>query len=151
MKSKDLRDVVISHFSNGKKPAEIEKMMNKKVHISTICRWINVFRENGGKVPGYSSGRPKTARTKRLITQVKNRLNSRNSRKSVRTMANDFGSNRETVRRVLKDLGKRPYRKIKVQRLNIGQDVKRKRCCTFGRIFLLVELEKLCLPTKKFS
>ena len=48
-------------------------------------------------------------------------------------IGNDFGANRETVRRVLVDQGKKPYRKIKVQKLTIGHCAKTKQCCTWIR------------------
>lgn len=133
MKSKDLRELAISHFKKGKKPAEIEKILDKKAHLSTICRWIDSFKDYGQIVSKVSTGRPRTARTKRLINQVKRRLKSKNPRKTTRTMGNDFGSNKDTVRRILADLGKKPYRKIKVQKLAFGHDAKRKQCCTWIR------------------
>jgi hypothetical protein len=49
-------------------------------------------------------------------------------------MAKDFGSKRETIRRVLiQDLGKKCYRKIKVQKLKEDQKPLRKSCCIWIR------------------
>ena len=63
MKRIDIREIAISHYKKGKKPAEIEQILNKKVHLSTICCWISSFQDSGRVVPKYSPGRPKTART----------------------------------------------------------------------------------------
>jgi hypothetical protein len=48
-------------------------------------------------------------------------------------MANVFKTNRETVRRILKDLGKKAYRKVSVQKLKTLHIAKSKRCCTWMR------------------
>ena len=61
MKSIDIRDLAISHYKKGKNPVEIEQILNKKVHLPTICRWIASFQDSGRVDPKYSPGRPRTA------------------------------------------------------------------------------------------
>ena len=134
VKSKDLREVAISHFKNAKKAAEIAKLLADKVHRSTIHRWLDRFESSGSVGVKKKSGRSKTDRTKRLINSVRKRLESSIDRKSLRTMGKDFSSTRDTIRRVLtKDLGKKCYRKINVQKLIEDQQQIRKTCCTWIR------------------
>ena len=134
MKSIELRKVAISHLKNGKKPAEIWKMLAKKVHLSTIFRWTSRFQKIGNVLPLKSNGRPRSARTKKLVNLVKNRLKLNNTRKSLRTIAKDFNSSQQTIRRVLRyDLAKKCYKKTKVQKLKPDHKSKRKSCCTWMR------------------
>ena len=46
-KSTDLRDIVISHYKNGKKASEIVDFLANKVHRATIYRWIDYSIWNG--------------------------------------------------------------------------------------------------------
>ncbi|CAF3503406.1 unnamed protein product [Rotaria socialis] len=134
VKSKDVRDVAMSHFKNGKKAPEIAKLLANKGHRSTIDRWIRRYKQSGSIGVNLKSGRPKTARTKRLINLVKKRLDSKVSRKSLRTMAKDFNTSLWTIKRVLnEDLNKKCYRKINVQKLKEDQKLTRKECCQWIR------------------
>lgn len=74
VKSKDLREVAISHFQKGKKASEIATLLGNKVHHITIHRWLSQFKESGEIEVKKKFGRPKTGRTKRLINLVKNGL-----------------------------------------------------------------------------
>jgi hypothetical protein len=90
MKPKVLKDIVISHFSSGKKAPTIAKMLANKVHRDTVHRWIK-DHENPQRVANRKPpGRQRTVRTKRLINCVKKRLSSTSKRKSTRKMAKDF-------------------------------------------------------------
>ena len=134
VKSKDLREVAISHFKNGKKAPEIAKLLADKLHRTTVHRWLDRFESSGSVGVKKKSGRPKTDRTKRLINLVRKRLESSIDRKSLRTMEKDFNSTRDTIRRVLtKNLGKKCYLKINVQKLKEDQQQIRKTCCTWIR------------------
>ena len=131
VKSKDLLEVAISHFKNGKKAPEIAKLLTDKVHRTTIHRWLDRFESSGSVGVKKKSGRPKNGRTKRLINLVKKRLESSIDRKSLRTMGKDFNSTRDTIRRVLtKDLGKKHYLRMNVQKLKEDEQQIRKTCCT---------------------
>jgi transposase len=112
VKGNDVRDLVISHSESGKKAPEIAKMLVGKVHRSTVDRWIQRYKQSGSIGVQKKSGRPRTARTKRLINLVNKRLNSKIPRKSLRTMAKDFNTSLWTVRRVLnEDLHKKILQK----------------------------------------
>lgn len=134
VKSHDLRDIAISHYKNGKKASEISKLLANKVHRSTIDRWLHRYKQSGSIYVKRKPGRPKTGRTKQCISYVKKRLDSNTPRKSLRTMAKDFGSNRQTIKRILSlDLHKKCYRKISVQGLKEDQKAARKSCCQWIR------------------
>jgi transposase len=134
VKSDDLRNVAISHYESGKKAPEIAKLLANKVDRTTIHRWLCRYKQSGLISVKSKSGRPRTGRTKRLINLVKKRLDSNVRRKSIRTMAKDFKSKYETIRRVLiEDLGKKCYRKINVQKLKQDQKPIRKTCCIWIR------------------
>jgi hypothetical protein len=134
VKSRDLRDVAVSHYKNGKKAPEIAKLLANKVHRSTIDRWLTRYRQSGSFEAKPKSGRPKAGRTKRLINLVQKRLDSDNRRKTLRTMAKDFNSSVQTIKRVLNlDLHKKCYRKISVQNLKDEQKPIRKTCCQWLR------------------
>jgi hypothetical protein len=134
VKSLDLRDVAVSHYKNGKKAPEIARLLANMVHRSTIDRWVRRYQESGSFEVKPKSGRPKTGRTKKIINLVKKRLDSNNPRKSLRTMANDFNSSVQTIKRILNiDLHKKCYRKISVQQLKEEQKPIRKTCCQWLR------------------
>jgi len=134
MKSKDLRELAISHYENGKKAPEIAKLLANKAHRSTIFRWIDRYQQSGSLNAIRQTGRPRSKRTKRLVNSVKNRLKSKSLRKSSRTMAKDFNVSNSTIIRVLKeDLSKYPYKKIRVPKLTSAHKAKRKSNCTWMR------------------
>ncbi len=103
VKSEDLRDIVITHYKNGKTATEIAILLANKVHRTTILRWTRQYDQTGSFCARKSTGRKRSGRTKRLINLVKRRLASSDSRKILRTMAKDFHSSRSTVERVLKE------------------------------------------------
>ena len=134
MKSKDLRELAISHYENGKKAPEIAKLLANKAHRSTIFRWIDRYQQSGSLNAIRQTGRPRSKRTKRLVNSVKNRLKSKSLRKSSRTMAKDFNVSNSTIILVLKeDLSKYPYKKIRVPKLTSAHKAKRKSNCTWMR------------------
>ena len=134
VKSHDLRDITISHYKNGKKAPQISKLLANKVHRNTIDRWLHRYKQSGSIYAKRKPGRPKTGRTKQCISYVKKRLDSNIPRKSLRTMAKDFGSNRRTIKLILNlDLNKKYYRKISVQGLKEDQKAARKRWCQWIR------------------
>jgi hypothetical protein len=117
-KPKVLKDIVISHFLEGKKAPEISELLSNKVHRSTVNRWILDYSNPKRVAQKRPVGRPRSVRTKKLIYKVKNRLNSTVMRKSSRNMAKDFGTCQDTILKVLHDdLGVKPYRKIRVPKL----------------------------------
>lgn len=134
VKSRDVREIALSHYESGKKAPEIATLLANKVHRTTVHRWIHQYQQSGSIDVKQKSGRPKTGRTKRLINLVKKRLGSDIPRKSLRTMAKDFKSNSRTIKRILNiDLNKKCYRKINVQKLKEDQKPIRKICCQWIR------------------
>ena len=88
-KSKDLHDVVIVHYYNGKNAPEISTMLANEVHHITVHRRSN----QRGSVNGRkSSGRRRIGQTKRLINLIKRRVRSQSTRKRLKNMAKDFVS-----------------------------------------------------------
>ena len=146
VKSHDLRDIAISHYKNGEKAPEITKLLANKVHRSTIDRWLH---QSASIYVKRKPGRAKTARTKQCISYVKKRLDSNTPRKSLRTMAKDFGSNRQTIKRILNlDLHKKCYRKISLKE---DQKAARKSCCQWIRKNIdRSKIERLMFTDEKY-
>ena len=89
-KSKDLRDVVIAHYQNGKNAPEISTMLANKVHRVTVHRWIRRFNQSGSVNARKLSGRRRTGTATRGIKLIERRVRSQSTRKDWRTMAKDF-------------------------------------------------------------
>ena len=147
MKSNDLQELAISHFNARKEPSEIIKILKEKVHLSAICRWTKVLKENSQISPKFTPGWPRTARTKKLIKSVTNRLESKNPRKSLRAIANDIIPPSTTIRSTLSDLRKNPYRKIEVQKLTEKHEIKRKKC----RLWMRKKINLSCIKNLMFT
>ena len=60
VKSHDLRDIAISHYTNGKKAPEISKLLANKVHQGTIDRWLHRYKQSGSIYVKRKPGRRKT-------------------------------------------------------------------------------------------
>ena len=151
VKSHDLRDIAISHYKNGGKDPEISKLLANKAHRSTIDRWLHRYKQSGSIYVKRKPGRPKTGLTKQCISYVKKRLDSNTPRKSLRMIAKDFGSNRQTIKRILNlDLNKTCYRKISVQGLKEDQKAARKSWCQWIRKNIhRSKVERLMLTDEK--
>ena len=76
VKSHDIRDIVISHYQNGKKAPEIATLLANKVHRSTIDRWLQRYKETGSICVKPKLGRPRTSHTNNRIYFVKKTLDS---------------------------------------------------------------------------
>jgi transposase len=61
----DIRDIVISHYKDGKKAPEIANLLANKVHRSTIDRWLHRYKQSGSIYVKRNPGRPRTGRTKK--------------------------------------------------------------------------------------
>ena len=134
VKSEDLRGIAITHYKNVKTATKIALFLAHKVHRTTVLRWIRRYDRTSSFSAGKSTGRRRSGRTKRLINLVRRRLESKNNRKSFRTMSTDFQSTRSTIERVLKaDLKKKCYRRKRVQKLQDRHQSHRKRNCSWIR------------------
>ena len=97
-------------------------------------RWTQKYNRTGSFSAEKSTGRRRSGRAKRLINLVEKRLASKSSRKSLRTMAKDFQSNRSAIERILKeDFEKKCHRRKSVQTLKDHQQLLRKQCCFWIR------------------
>ena len=134
VKSHYLRDIAASHYKNGIKSPEIPKLLTNKVHRSMIDRWLRRYKQLGSIHVQRKPGSSNTGSTKESISFVIKRLDSNIPRKSLRTMAKDFGSNRQTIKRILNlDLLKKCYEKISVHDLKEDQKPAKKICCQWIR------------------
>lgn len=122
----DRRNLVKKYFNEGKLPAQIFKMLRKTgVSESFVKYTIKRLRETGSIKNRPKSGRPRSARTKKLIKAVRERIR-RNPERSARKLAADFQVSNTTMRRVLKnDLQLKPYKKRKLHGLTTKQREKR--------------------------
>jgi len=60
IKSRDLRDIALSHHQNGGKAPDIAKLLVNKVHRSTIDRWLHRYQQSGSIGVTPKSRRPRT-------------------------------------------------------------------------------------------
>ena len=105
--------MTLSNCQDGKKAPEIAKLLANKVYRSTVDRWLRQYQQTGSFELKPKLERPKTEHTKRLNNLVKKRLDSNNTRKSVRTMVKDINSSVQTIKRVLNiDLKKSVIEKL---------------------------------------
>ena len=74
MKSQDLRTAVKNKYENGDGPAKIFCDLGGVVSKRTINSWIRMLKTTGSVNLSYSSGRPRSVRTKVNISEVKRRL-----------------------------------------------------------------------------
>ena len=77
MKSRELRDVILSKLQNGQGPAQISRDLNGKVSTRTIERWSKSVREEGSLVLRLPPGRPRSARTRAVVRSQKYQVKPR--------------------------------------------------------------------------
>jgi inhibitor of nuclear factor kappa-B kinase subunit alpha len=125
MKSKDLQTAVKNKHENGDGPTKIFRDLGGVVSLTTIKSWIQMLNKTGSISLSYSSGRPRTVRTKANISKVKYRLDQK-KRVSTRRLAVELDISRTSAQRILReDLGCFPYKKIKQPKLTDLQKRKR--------------------------
>ena len=92
----------------GKKPQKFRNYWQiKSIKVRLIVGYIDTNNLVQSMLNGNLADE-KLARTKQCISYVKKRLDSNIPRKSLRTMAKDFESNRQTIKRIFNlDLHKR--------------------------------------------
>jgi len=83
------RKFIIEHHEKGMLPPEIFKLGKKlKINRMMIKRTIDRYRETKSIEDRPRSGRPRTARTRKLLKNVREKIR-RNPRRSMRKMAKD--------------------------------------------------------------
>ena len=87
------REAIIELHRAGKKNSEIVKLI--KAPRSTVYHTVKRFNELGNAADRPRSGRPRTARTPKLVNAVKARVR-RNPKRSMRRMARDMDVSEKT-------------------------------------------------------
>lgn len=112
MKHEEVRKIVLSKYKKGEGSTKIYNDLNGEINLRTIERWCKMIRETGNIKLYYSTGRPRTVRTKKQIRNVKHQLKLK-KRLSSRKLARINQISRTSVQRILKhDLQCKPYKKI---------------------------------------
>ncbi len=125
MKSKDMRAAVKNKYENGDGPTKMYRDLGGVVSLPTIKLWIKKIKSIGSINMSYSSGCPRTIRTKANILKVKSRLGQKR-RVSTRRLAAEMKISSISAHRILRDdLDCFPYKKIKQPKLTDLQKRKR--------------------------
>ncbi|XP_076042036.1 uncharacterized protein LOC143025940 [Oratosquilla oratoria] len=107
------REAIIQLHRAGKTNSEIIKLL--KVAKSTVYHVVNRFKELGTSEDRPRSGRPRTARTKKVVNAVRERMR-RNPKRSIRKLAKDMNVSNTLMRTIVrKDLRLSPYKMRKRQ------------------------------------
>lgn len=123
---KEYRDFVIKRFLNGERPGDIFRLLKSHgVKRNFVCTTIRRYRETSSTNDRARSGRPRSARTPRVIKIVRERIRRKKNR-SIRKTAADLNVSIGTAHTILiKDLGFRPYKKRKVHGVSEATSKKR--------------------------
>jgi len=129
-----IRNLIKSHYDDGKSAAEIYQALNKTVKKRTIYNWLRCIDRTNSISAKTSTGRPRTKRTKKLISIVAKNRKAGPRRKSANKLAKENGCSRTTIHKILyDDLGVKPYKRIRCQALTEKQKLKRKQFCCWIR------------------
>ena len=74
MKSKDLRNIVLSKDQNGDNPTEIRRDLNGGIGLRTTERWCQMIHRSGSITLSSAPGCSRLVRTKDNIQKVKYRF-----------------------------------------------------------------------------
>lgn len=125
------REAIIELHRAGKKNSEIVKLI--KAPRSTVYHTVKRFNELGNAADRPRSGRPRTARTPKLVNAVKARVR-RNPKRSMRRMARDMDVSEKNMRNVVKtDLKLSP---LKMQTCQHLTDIQKEKRLTRAKILL---------------
>ena len=129
-----IRELIKSHYVDGKSVTEIYEHLNKTVKKRTIYNWVNVFKQTGSIECKKIPGRPRSVRTKKFVDKVKKMAQNNKKQKSARAIARENNCSHVTVLNALHDdLNLKCYRKIKVPALTSSQIDQRMRFATWIR------------------
>ena len=121
------RSAVIELFKTGKTRNQIASLLN--TNRMFISRNLSRFSDTGDVLDRPRPGRPRTARTISMTKRVLQRI-KRNPGRSIRKMAKEMKTNRESMRRLVrKDLGMKHYKRHKRQLLTTLNKKKRLERC----------------------
>ncbi|VDO88391.1 unnamed protein product [Haemonchus placei] len=103
------RSAIVRLHKAGRPPATIAKHLG--IHRSVVYCPVQRYRDLGGLQDRRRSGRPRTARTPKVVAADRKQIAS-NATRSISTMARDMGISRNSMERVahedLKMFGVRP-------------------------------------------
>lgn len=119
----ELRPAIIRAHENGKGVREIARFLD--IEPSTVSRTIKRFEETGSN---ENRKREKTARSRRNIQRTKGMIKRNPSTKvnSTRKLAKKLGISDFSARKILReDLGKKPFKFLKRQKLTDAAKLKR--------------------------
>lgn len=112
---KQYREIVVKRFLHGERPGDIFRLLKPHgVKRNFVYKTIRRFQETASTKDRARSGRPRSARTPRVIKVVRERIRRKKNR-SIRKMAADLNVSIGTAHTIFsKDLGCKPYKKRKV-------------------------------------
>uniref|UniRef100_A0A7I4YLQ2 Helix-turn-helix domain-containing protein n=1 Tax=Haemonchus contortus TaxID=6289 RepID=A0A7I4YLQ2_HAECO len=121
------RSAIVRLHKAGRPLATIAKHLG--IHRSVVYRTLQRYRDLSGLQDRRRSGRPRTARTPKVVEAVRKRI-ARNTTQSISTMTRDMGISRKSMQRVVyEDLKMYPYRARKAAILSASnQQVRVKKC-----------------------
>ena len=102
MKSKDLKNIVISKRQNDDGPTKIFRDLSGGLCLKTVKRWCKMVDQTGTISSSRSPGCPRIIRTSATIDKVKNRLKG-GGRVSARKLSKELKLSRTSIQRLLKD------------------------------------------------
>ena len=121
------RSAVVELFNTCKTRNQIASLLN--TNRMFISRTLSRFSYTEDVLDRPRPGRPRTARTVSLTKRVLQRI-KRNPERSIRKMAKETKTNRESMQRLVrKDLGMKPYKMHKRQLLTTLNKKKRLERC----------------------
>lgn len=151
MASLELRHTIKVLHEEGLKPSEIvHRLKNHQVHRSLVYRTLKRIEETGTVEDRARSGRPRSARTKRMRECVRARV-TRNPAQSQRKLSSKLGTSRSNIQRILReDLRLKPYKKRLVHGLTDVQKEKRnERSKTLIEVYAGKNLENIIFSDEK--
>ena len=147
----DVRAKIISHHLSGSSPTEIlKKLSTDNVNRMLVYRTIKRYRDTGSVNDRHRSGRPTTTRTVRIRKAMRSRI-TRNPKRSMRKMAIELGTNRESLRKLVhEDLGLKSLKRKTVHHLTPTLRRKRLvRCKGLLRRLAPRDMDKVLLSDEK--
>ncbi|KAI6661812.1 hypothetical protein LOD99_9819 [Oopsacas minuta] len=121
------RSAVIQLFEAGNTKSQIVRLL--KTNKMFISRTLSRYNDTGSIADRTRPGRPRTVRTFSVTKNVSQRIR-RNPSRSIRKMAKEMNTNRESMRRLVRnDLGMKAYKLRKRQFLTqLNKQKRLKRC-----------------------
>ena len=125
MKSKDLRNRVLSKYKDGQSCTKFYEDLHDSVGLLTIERWCKTIRDTSWIILFKSTDHPRTVRAKANIRKIKHRYNQLRAF-PCRKIARDLRISGMSAQRILKDdLKLKSYWKKVQSKLSEDQSAKR--------------------------